>query len=72
MSKFHVMCAIASGAIFDTGRRVAVTVMARDRLDAALRAEQSVDEDLSDVEYSHAQTVQLIGKPAAIALSMAA
>ena len=69
MSRYSVMLAIASGARFDTGRRVSVIVMAADRLDAALRAEQSVDAGLGDVEYSHAKSVRLLQSPAVLAMA---
>jgi hypothetical protein len=63
MSWYHVVLAIASGAVFDTGERVEMRVQAVDRLDAAIIAEKQADALLDDpVKYSHTRCVTPIGQ----------
>ena len=72
MSWYHVVLAVACGAIFDTGERVEMRVQASDRLDAAIIAEQQTDVLLDDpVKYSHARTVTPMAEHSA-ALALAA
>jgi hypothetical protein len=58
MMLFDCLCGIDRAAR-DTGRRVRVTVMGENRLDAGIRAERLIDQGLRNpVEYSHAMEVE--------------
>lgn len=73
MSWYHVVLAVARGAKFDTGQRITRRVLAKDLLDAAIRAEAEADALLQEplVEYTHARTVRPIDQNVS-AMAMAA
>ena len=76
MKRYRVILAVARGRCFDTGRRIRRRVQARDRLEAALRAESAADSTLDEpaLEYTYARRVIEIPRPvaAAVALPLAA
>lgn len=65
MSRFDVVMDIARGCEYRTGRQIIMQVMGRDRLDAALRAEQLADRGLAENEYAHASRVTPLDRCAA-------
>jgi len=71
--EYFVVLAIAVGSTFDSGERIEMRVMAKDRLDAAIIAEQCADATLSDpiIQYTHALDVVPINQQSA-ALALAA
>jgi len=73
MSWFHVVLAVAAGAVFDTGERLEMQVQAADRLDAAIKAEAQADCLLEDpaIKYTHTVNVQPMAEHAA-AMALAA
>ena len=73
MSWYHVVLAVAAGAVFDTGERLEMQVQASDRLDAAIRAEAQADSLLEDpaIKYSHTVAVTPMAEHA-VAMALAA
>ncbi len=72
MREYFVVLAVAMGSVFDTGERIEMRVLAKDRLDAAIIAEKQADATLDDprTQYTHACHVQLIhGHAATIQLA---
>ena len=59
MEGYNVVVAVARG-LEDTGRSIALDVMATSRLDAAIIAEGFVNYGLGANEYAHARTVNPI------------
>lgn len=71
MNEYIVMLAVACGAVFDTGERIRMEVMADNRLDAAIKAEALADERLPRpaVQYTHTTMITEIEPPEAMALA---
>ena len=72
MTIYEVMLGVDRAAR-DTGRRLTVRVLGRDKLSAAITAESMADHTLDEpeVEYTHAISVRPMSVPSA-ALAMAA
>ena len=69
MCAYQVTLAVGSARRHDTGRRIRMDVLARTRLDAAVIAETSTNQNLSDTEYAYAKGVRCVKQPAAVALA---
>ena len=72
MNKYYVVLAVARGACLDIGRKIRMTIRASGPLMAAMIAESLADQSLGEIEYSHAQHVQLLQHAPALAMALAA
>ena len=69
MCAYQVTLAVGNARRHDTGERIRVDVLAGTKLDAAVIAETSTNQNLSDTEYAYAKGVRCVKQPAAVALA---